>query len=70
MLKVLLKVLVATSASLVLIGAAAAADLPHAQPVYQHASVGKMPIGKYPVGKLPVGKTPVGKYPTPIVTKG
>jgi hypothetical protein len=70
MLKVLLKVLVATTASLVLIGAAAAADLPHAQPVYQQASVGKMPIGKYPVGKTPIGKTPVGKYPTPIVTKG
>jgi hypothetical protein len=70
MLKVLLKVFVATTASLVLVGAAAAADLPHAQPVYQQASVGKMPIGKYPVGKLPVGKTPVGKYPTPIVTKG
>jgi hypothetical protein len=70
MLKVLLKVTVATTASLVLVGAAAAADLPHAQPVYQQASVGKMPIGKYPVGKLPVGKTPVGKYPTPVVTKG
>jgi hypothetical protein len=66
----MLKVLVVTSVSLLMVGAAAAADLPHPQPVYQQASVGKMPIGKYPVGKLPVGKTPVGKYPTPIVTKG
>jgi hypothetical protein len=36
----------------------AAADLPHPQPVYQQAQVGKMPIGKSPIGK------------SPIVTKG
>ena len=62
MLKV---VLFATTASLLMAGAAAAADLPRPQPVYQQATVGKMPIGKYPVGKTPIGKTP-----TPLVTKG
>jgi hypothetical protein len=61
----MLKVLVATSVSLSMVGAAIAADLPRAQPVYQQAPVGKMPIGK-----TPVGKTPVGKAPAPIVTKG
>jgi len=40
-------------------GVAAAADFPHAQPVYQTPAVGKMPIGKNPIGKSPVGKTPV-----------
>lgn len=66
----MLKVLIATTASLALLSAASAADLPRAQPVYQQASVGKMPIGKLPIiGKLP-GKTPVGKYPAPLVTKG
>ena len=67
-----LKVLIATSISFAMVGAAAAADLPRPQPVYQQAAVGKMPIGKLPIiGKLP-GKTPVGKYPTaaPLVTKG
>lgn len=66
----MLKILVATTASLLMVGTAAAADLPQPQPVYQQPTVGKMPIGKYPVGKYPVGKYPVGKYPSPIVTKG
>jgi hypothetical protein len=43
--------------------AAVAADLPHRQPVYQEAQVGKMPIGKSPIGKSPIGKSPVGKSP-------
>jgi hypothetical protein len=63
----MLKFLIAGTASIALVGAAAAADLPRAQPVYQPAQVGKMPIGKYPVGKTPVGKYPVA---APIVTKG
>jgi hypothetical protein len=46
-----------------LVGIAAAADLPHPQPVYRQAQVGKMPIGKSPIGKSPIGKSP-------IVTKG
>ena len=68
----MLKFLVVGIASLALVGSAAAADLPHPQPVYQQAQVGKMPIGKYPVGKYPVGKYPVGKAPAPapLITKG
>jgi hypothetical protein len=57
------KILIATGAAIAMISAAAAADFPHAQPVYQTAPVGKMPIGKSPVGKAPIGKTPVGKGP-------
>ena len=69
----MLKLLIVSGCSLALVGAAAAADLPRAQPVYQQASVGKAPIGKYPVGKTPIGKTPVGKAPigkAPLVTRG
>ena len=62
----MLKFLIGGTASFALVGAAAAADLPHAQPVYQPAQVGKMPIGKYPVGNYPVGKAPAA----PLVTKG
>jgi hypothetical protein len=43
--------------------AAVAADIPHRQPDYQEAQVGKMPIGKSPIGKSPIGKNPVGKSP-------
>jgi hypothetical protein len=57
------KFLIAASALFGLVGVAAAADLPHPQPVYQQAPVGKMPIGKTPIGKTPLGKAP-------IVTKG
>ena len=59
----MLKFLIAGIASFALVGAAAAADLPHPQPVYSQAPVGKMPIGKTPIGKTPVGKAP-------IVTRG
>jgi opacity protein-like surface antigen len=52
------KILIAAGASVALVTAAAAADLPHPQPVYQPAPpVGKGPIGKGPVG---YGKGPVG----------
>ena len=50
---------IATAATLAMADIAAAADFPHPQPVYQTASVGKMPIGKNPIGKSPIGKTPV-----------
>ena len=61
----MLKFFIIAGCALGLAGAAAAADLPRAQPVYQEAPVGKAPIGKYPVGK-----TPIGKAPAPLVTKG
>jgi hypothetical protein len=56
------KMLIATAATLALVTAATAADLPRRQPapVYSEApSVGKMPIGKSPIGKAPYGKHPV-----------
>jgi hypothetical protein len=55
----MVKTLIVTGAMLAMATAAAAADLPHAQPVYQQAQVGKMPIGKMPIGKSPIGKAPV-----------
>jgi hypothetical protein len=62
----MLKFVILGTASLALVGSAAAADLPRPQPVYTQAPVGKAPIGKYPVGKAPY----YGKAPTPLVTKG
>jgi hypothetical protein len=61
------KFLIATAATFAFVSAAAAADLPHPQPVYQAAQVGKMPIGKAPIGKAPIGKSPIGKGP--VVTR-
>ena len=61
----MLKFLVVTGTSFAMLAAAAAADLPRAQPVYQQAQIGKAPIGKYPGGKAPIGK-----YPQPVVSKG
>src|SRR3954465_9342906 len=53
------KFLIISGATLAMVTAGAAADIPHRQPVYQEAQVGKMPAGKNPVGKGPVGKAPV-----------
>jgi hypothetical protein len=64
----MLKFLIVGTATIAFAGTAIAADLPHPQPVYQDAQVGKMPIGKSPIGKSPIGKSPIGK--APIVTKG
>lgn len=61
--------IIGTAATLAFGGVAVAADLPHAQPVYSQAPVGKMPIGKSPIGKSPIGKAPIGKAPA-LVTKG
>lgn len=55
----MLKVMIVTGATLAMVATAVAADLPHPQPVYQTAQVGKMPIGKAPIGKGPIGKGPV-----------
>ena len=57
------KIVIIAAATLAVVTAAGAADLPRRQPVYQEAPVGKMPIGKTPVGKTPVGKTPVVPRP-------
>ena len=54
-----MKFVIAAGATLAMVAAASAADLPRPQPVYQTASVGKMPIGKAPIGKSPICKTPV-----------
>ncbi|WP_439400153.1 hypothetical protein ACRQ5Q_41905 (plasmid) [Bradyrhizobium sp. PMVTL-01] len=63
----MLKFVIGCAASLALVGAAVAADLPRPQPVVQTAPVGKYPIGKTPVGKYPIGKAPAS---APVVTKG
>ena len=55
----MVKVMMIVGATLAMVTVASAADLPHPQPVYQQAPVGKMPIGKGPIGKGPVGKAPV-----------
>ena len=52
------KILIVAGATLALVTAAGAADLPRPQPVYQTAQVGKMPVGKGPIGKTPIGKAP------------
>jgi hypothetical protein len=56
----MMKIVIIAGATLAMVTAAGAADLPHRQPVYQTAQVGKMPIGKAPIGKTPIGKTPLG----------
>lgn len=60
---IMLKILTALAASLAMLSAAAAADLPRREPP---------PPAPAPVGKYPVGKAPIGKYPppAPVVTKG
>src|SRR5215471_16345879 len=60
---IMLKILTALAASLAMLSAAAAADLPRREPP---------PPAPPPVGKWPVGKAPIGKYPppAPVVTKG
>ena len=54
-----MKIVIIAGATLAMVTAAAAADLPRRQPVYQQAQLGKMPIGKAPIGKTPIGKAPV-----------
>ena len=56
----MMKIVIIAGATLAVVTAAGAADLPRPQPVYQQAQVGKMPIGKAPIGKTPIGKAPVG----------
>jgi hypothetical protein len=54
-----MKIVIIAGATLAVVTAAGAADLPRRQPVYQETPVGKMPIGKTPIGKSPIGKAPV-----------
>jgi hypothetical protein len=64
-----IKIAIVAGATLAVVTAASAADIPRRQPVYQQAAVGKMPIGKTPIGKTPVGKSPIGKAPGPVVSR-
>jgi hypothetical protein len=57
-----IKIVISAGATLAVVTAASAADIPRRQPVYQEA-----PIGKMPIGKTPIGKTPIGKAPGPVV---
>jgi hypothetical protein len=57
--EIVIKFVIIAGATFAMVAAASAADLPRPQPVYQQASVGKMPIGKGPIGKSPVGKMPI-----------
>lgn len=61
-----IKFAIVAGATLAVVTAASAADLPRRQPVYQQAAV---PVGKMPIGKSPVGKYPVGKAPGPVVSR-
>ena len=56
-----MKIVMIAGATLAMVTAAVAADIPRAQPVYQTAQLGKMPIGKTPIGKTPIGKPPVAR---------
>jgi hypothetical protein len=56
-----MKIMIIAGATLAVVTAAGAADIPRPQPVYQTAQLGKMPIGKSPVGKTPIGKPPVAR---------
>lgn len=59
----MVKLVIAATASLAMVGAAVAADIPVRQPPPPVAAVGKAPIGKAPIGKAPIGKAPIGKGP-------
>ena len=57
----MMKIVLIVGATLAVVTAAGAADIPRPQPVYQQAEFGKMPIGKTPIGKTPIGKPPVAR---------
>ena len=59
----MMRIAIVVGATLAVVTAAGAADIPRPQPVYQTAQVGKMPIGKTPIGKTPIGKPPVPPRP-------
>ena len=67
----MVKVMIVAGATLAMVTAAGAADLPRPQPVPPQPAIGigKMPVGKAPIGKGPVGKAPIGKAPGPVVSR-
>ncbi|WFU38415.1 hypothetical protein QA640_28820 [Bradyrhizobium sp. CB82] len=62
------KIVIAMGATLALVTAASAADLPRRQPVPVYPQ-GPAPIGKMPIGKSPIGKAPIGKAPGPVAAR-
>jgi hypothetical protein len=60
------KILIVAGATLALVTAASAADLPRREPVPAYPAA---PVGKMPIGKSPVGKAPIGKAPGPVVSR-
>jgi hypothetical protein len=62
------KIVIALGATLALVTAANAADLPRRQPVPVYPAE-QAPIGKMPIGKSPVGKAPIGKAPGPVAAR-
>ncbi|OAF11049.1 MULTISPECIES: hypothetical protein [Bradyrhizobium] len=62
------KIVFVVGATLALVTAASAADLPRRQPVPVYPA-GPAPIGKMPIGKSPIGKAPIGKAPGPVVSR-
>jgi hypothetical protein len=62
----MIKMLLATAATMGMVSAAYAADLPRREPAPVYAA----PMGKAPIGKGPIGKAPMGKHPQPVYTKG
>ena len=62
------KIVIVVGATLALVTAANAADLPRRQPVPVYPAE-QAPIGKMPIGKGPVGKAPIGKAPGPVAAR-
>ncbi len=62
------KIVIALGATLALVTAANAADIPRRQPVPVYPAE-QAPIGKMPIGKSPVGKAPIGKAPGPVAAR-
>src|SRR5258708_1102328 len=62
------KIVFVVGATLALVTAANAADLPRRQPVPVYPAE-QAPIGKMPIGKSPIGKAPIGKAPGPVAAR-
>jgi hypothetical protein len=62
------KIVIVVGATLALVTAANAADLPRRQPVPVYPAE-QAPIGKMPIGKSPIGKAPFGKAPGPVAAR-